>query len=85
MNAKLTPEDAADRLEAIARRQRAHDTVVDIASRVVIADRLEKASGLDALREFTPPEVTEDSQGALSGAAVLRALSEMCDNPPKAK
>ena len=78
MNAKMTVEEAADRLEAIARAGRAQVAVEEIAGRVEIANRLEKASGLEGLQELAAGEVSDDSQGAVSGAAVLRALGEMC-------
>jgi hypothetical protein len=78
MSDNMTIEEAADRLDAIARARRAQDAVVEIAGRMEIAKRLEKASGLEGLQALAPDEVSDQPQGAVSGAAVLRALGEMC-------
>lgn len=83
----MTPEDAADILEGIARLRRAKSAVEEIAGRVVIAESLEKASGLDVLRKLAPDEVPDEPHAAVSGAAVVRALTRMCREqhlPPEA-
>ena len=78
MNAKMTVEEAAEKLEAIVRSRQVQEAIGEIASRVETADRLKKASGLEGLRELDAGEVSDDSEGALGGAAVLRTLAQMC-------
>ena len=78
MNEKITVEDATDRLEAIARSRRVQDAIGEMATRVETANRLEKASCNAGMRNLAGAVDISESEGAVSGAAVLRSLGEMC-------
>lgn len=69
----MTVEEAANRLEAIARSRTAQAAVGEMVERVEIANRLEAASGLTGLNALA----TEPPDGALSGASVVHTLKAM--------
>lgn len=69
----MTVEEAAKRLEAIARSRTAQAVVGEMVERVEIANRLETASGLKGLNSLAP----ELPDGVLSGASVVHTLKTM--------
>lgn len=75
MNDKTSIEEAADRLEAIARTRRVQEALSVMVEEFEIETTLKKASGLDGLRELTAADMVPPPP--LSGEAVARALDQM--------
>lgn len=75
MSTKTSIEEAAGRLEAIARTRRVQEAIGEIAERFEVETTLKKASGLEGVSELTAAEAAKSLR--LSGDAVARALSEM--------
>jgi len=79
MSTKTSIEEAAERLEAIARTRRVQEAIGEIAERFEVETTLKKASGLEGLSELTAAEGATSLR--LSGEAVARALAEMSRKP----
>lgn len=79
MSTKTSIEEAAERLEAIARTRRVQEAIGEIAERFEVETTLKKASGLEGVPELTAAEAVKPLR--LSGEAVARALAEMSRKP----
>lgn len=74
----MTVDEAAEKLEAIARARQVQEVIGDLAGRMDAESRLKKASGMESLKGIEAEEVAEHPNPVMSGAVVLGTLARMC-------